>query len=83
MGYYARLQHELLLIACRGDLPPPHERHRPASIFSAPRSKHSEKPERFYEIIEAAYPDVPRIELYARNTRSGWSSWGNEVTHAR
>ena len=25
------------------------------------------------------YPDLPKLELFARNTRPGWASWGNEV----
>ena len=25
--------------------------------------------------------DLPRIELFARETAPGWDSWGNEVPH--
>jgi N6-adenosine-specific RNA methylase IME4 len=25
------------------------------------------------------YPDLPKIELFARNTREGWAVWGNQV----
>jgi len=25
------------------------------------------------------YPELPKIELFARQTRSGWQAWGNEV----
>jgi N6-adenosine-specific RNA methylase IME4 len=25
------------------------------------------------------YPDLPKIELFARQARLGWSAWGNEV----
>jgi N6-adenosine-specific RNA methylase IME4 len=79
MGYYARQQHELLLIARRGELPVPAETDRPASVVHAPRGKHSEKPPVFYELIERMYPNHPRVELFARVSRAGWESWGNEL----
>ena len=79
MGYYARQQHELLLIAKRGELPVPEERNRPASVIHAPRTEHSVKPARFYELIEAMYPGLSYLELFARNTRPGWTSWGNQT----
>lgn len=79
MGYYARQQHELLLIASRGDLPVPLPENRPASIVLSPRRQHSEKPPEFYELIERMYPDFPRLELFARAPRDGWRVWGNQA----
>ena len=79
MGYYARQQHELLLIGTRGKPPTPPPEQRPSSIISSPRTEHSEKPEETYAIIESMYPKVPRIELFARKNREGWLSWGNQV----
>lgn len=79
MGYYARQQHELLLIATKGEPPAPAPADRPASVINAPRTKHSAKPEQFYEAIERMYPLLPRIELFARSARSGWAAWGNQA----
>lgn len=79
MGYYFRQQHELLLVATRGDIPAPPEKARVSSVISETRGKHSKKPERVYQIIEAMYPDLSKIELFARNKRDGWESWGNQV----
>jgi N6-adenosine-specific RNA methylase IME4 len=79
MGYYARQQHELLLIAKRGDLPVPAESTRPASVVTSPRTQHSAKPERFYELIESMYPDLARVEMFARTNRDGWAAWGNQA----
>jgi len=79
MGYYARQRHELLLIGTRGSIPPPVVKDRPDSVISANRTRHSQKPPEFYSIIEKMYPDMKKIELFARNNRHGWSSWGNEV----
>lgn len=80
MGYYARQQHELLLIAARGELPVPKPADRPASVIRIKRSAvHSAKPAEFYELIERMYPEYDKIELFARNTRNGWSAWGNQA----
>lgn len=79
MGYYARQKHELLLIATRGEPPTPEPENRPASVFEYPRTEHSKKPEPFYEIIEKMYPELNKIELFARNKREGWDTWGNQA----
>jgi N6-adenosine-specific RNA methylase IME4 len=81
MGNYFRIQHEFLLIATRGNIPPPETDNRPESIIRAKRTtKHSEKPQIVYEIIEKMYPELAKVELFARATREGWSAWGQEVT---
>jgi N6-adenosine-specific RNA methylase IME4 len=82
MGNYVRQQHEHLLIARRGNFPTPHEKDRPSSIISAPRREHSRKPDQAYELIERMYPTLPKIELFARDTREGWAAWGNEAPAA-
>jgi len=41
-------------------------------------TKHSKKPIKAYEMIESFYPSLSKIELFARNRRDGWSSWGND-----
>ena len=79
MGYYFRQNHELLLVATRGSPPAPPPEARAGSVVSAPRGAHSAKPETFYGLIEAMYPDLPRIELFARRERAGWARWGNEA----
>jgi N6-adenosine-specific RNA methylase IME4 len=79
MGYYARQKHELLLIATRGEPPTPMPSDRPSSVVESPRGKHSEKPAIFYELIERMYPELARVELFARRARDGWARWGNEA----
>jgi N6-adenosine-specific RNA methylase IME4 len=79
MGYYARQRHELLLIGTRGNLPVPDPENRPDSVIEAPRLAHSEKPSRFHEVIEAMYPSLARVELFARKNRDGWTAWGDQA----
>ncbi len=80
MGYYARQQHELLLIAARGNLPVPEPANRPASVLRLRRdNEHSSKPLEFYDLIERMYPEYKKIELFARNQREGWQAWGNQA----
>lgn len=81
MGYYARQQHELLLIATRGSLPVPAAEFRPSSVIYSDREQHSKKPDVVYEIIEKMYPEYAKVELFARNKeeRKNWTYWGNEL----
>jgi N6-adenosine-specific RNA methylase IME4 len=75
LGYFVRNQHELLLVATRGDMPSPSPANRPASVITAPRRE-------AYEMIEQMYPELPKIELFARHARPGWAAWGNEIPRA-
>lgn len=76
LGWYLRNQTEHLLLGTRGKAP---MRFRSqGSWFYAPTQDHSHKPEEQYAIIERCSPG-PYLELFARRTRPGWSTWGNEV----
>lgn len=79
MGYYARQRHELLLIGARGELPVPQPENRPDSVIESPRNAHSQKPDVLYSLIEKMYPEFEKIELFSRNKRDGWNSWGNQA----
>jgi N6-adenosine-specific RNA methylase IME4 len=83
LGYYVRNQHELLLVATRGDMPAPAPSRRPSSVIMSPKREHSRKPDEAYELIERMYPDLPKIELFARGeARPGWAAWGNQAPGA-
>lgn len=76
LGRYARNTTEHVLLCVRGA--PKIEETLP-TCFDAPRRGHSEKPPEFYEqYAERAYPG-PRLELFGRGPRAGWTVWGNEV----
>lgn len=78
-GYYFRGQHELLLVGVKGSIGVPEEHTRPPSVLRSPRKEHSQKPSEVYELIESMYPNREYLELFARNNRKGWTSWGNEI----
>jgi len=66
MGVYFRGQTEHVLFAVRGSLGT--RRRDIPTIFEAPRGRHSEKPEKLYEIVRAAsYP--PYGEAFQRKPR--------------
>jgi N6-adenosine-specific RNA methylase IME4 len=48
-------------------------------VIAAPRREHSRKPNEVYAIIEAMYPGLPKMELFARKARPGWAAWGNQI----
>lgn len=77
LGGLLRVNHELLFIGTRGDVPSVAK--APASCFDAPRGKHSEKPQIAFDMIEAMYPQLTKLELFCRGEpRKGWAGWGNE-----
>jgi N6-adenosine-specific RNA methylase IME4 len=79
MGYYFRVDHELLLIGTRGEPRAPEPSARITSVIEASKTRHSEKPEVFREILESLYPTASRVELFCRKPRDGWDVWGNQV----
>jgi N6-adenosine-specific RNA methylase IME4 len=82
-GYWTRDRSELLLIATRGEIPAPAPGLQPESLFSEPRGEHSVKPARVYAMLEAMFPTLPKLEVFARQgaaVRPGWNVWGFEAS---
>lgn len=86
-AFTIRYGHEYLLYMYRGNLlkVAKDERGKIHSVFTEQVKRHSQKPEIAYQIIERLYPNVDRLELFARKKRSvlfsngTWDVWGNEV----
>ena len=76
LGYWTRKQAELCLIFTRGS--PKRVSRGVEQMIFCPRGGHSAKPERQYDRIEALVGG-PYLELFARRTRPGWASWGDQV----
>ena len=77
LGQYFRSQHELMLFGVRGKF---YRNGTPecSTVIQAKRTKHSRKPVEAYKQIESI-SSGPYLELFARNLREGWISWGNEI----
>ncbi len=82
LGFWNRNRHETLLIATRGDMPAPPPAVLEPSVYPQEKGDHSAKPDYFRGLIAAYYPDLPAIELFAREVKklpSNWTLWGNEA----
>lgn len=76
LGYWTRANTEPCLLATRGS-----PKRIGADVRQAiiePKREHSRKPDGMYGRIERLVAG-PYCELFARTTRPGWDSWGNEV----
>lgn len=47
------------------------------TVLSAPLREHSRKPEAFFVLVDGLCPGS-KLEMFAREPRAGWSSWGAE-----
>jgi N6-adenosine-specific RNA methylase IME4 len=79
VGFYFRNVTELLLFGVRGKnartLAPGR---RQVNLLGTRKREHSRKPDEIYPIIEACSPG-PRLELFARGQRKGWTVWGDQA----
>jgi N6-adenosine-specific RNA methylase IME4 len=78
VGFYFRNVTEVLLLGIRGRLRTGPPARSQVNLIATRKREHSRKPEEVYEVIEACSPG-PRLELFARAPRAGWSQWGNEL----
>lgn len=78
-GYWARSRHEIVLIGKRGSFPCPKPAPFPDSVIIAPVREHSRKPPELQDRIDAVWPDQRKLEIFARQRRSGWEAFGNQV----
>lgn len=77
LGFWTRGNAEICLIATRG-----HPKRRSAGVHQFIISRveaHSKKPDIARDKILELMGDLPRVELFARQTTEGWDVWGNEV----
>ena len=76
LGLTVRHQTEIVLLGRRGNCR--RQRKDIRELILAPRREHSRKPDEFYRRVEA-YAAGPFVDLFARERRPGWDSWGDEV----
>lgn len=78
-GFYCRSRTEDLWVCTRGEGMTVAPENLPDNVIEAAVRKHSEKPDRAYEVIEDLYPKARKLELFARKRRKGWNAFGNEL----
>jgi len=75
LGLTFRKNSELVLLARKGS--PRRLARDVPEVILAPVREHSRKPDEAYSRVRR-YCGGPYLELFAREQRLGWSSWGNE-----
>ena len=79
VGFYFRNVTEIVLFGVRGKnvrtLAPGR---RQVNIIKSQKREHSRKPDELYDIVEQCSTG-PYLEMFARGTRPGWKSWGNQA----
>jgi len=79
LGYWTRSNAEICLLATKGTANKLVVDRTVTQIIDSVRERHSKKPDEARDRIVQLLGDIPRIELFARETADGWDSWGNEV----
>lgn len=77
MGYWTRANSELCLIGTKGTIK--RKSNKVFQIVDTSIEEHSKKPDIVRDRIVELVGDIPRIELFARQTADGWDCWGNEL----
>jgi N6-adenosine-specific RNA methylase IME4 len=72
-GHYFRMQHEPVLFCVKGSQFLMSNKY--TSVFEARRTRHSEKPDEFYDLVRDCSPG-PRLEMFARRERDGFTPYG-------
>lgn len=76
LGLTTRKNAEFVLLARRGNCRRAAKNIR--EIILSPVREHSRKPDELFDRVRA-YCAGPYLELFARERRPGWTSWGNEI----
>lgn len=79
VGFYFRNTTELVLFGVRGkNARTLAAGRRQVNILKTQKREHSRKPDEFYDIVESCSPGK-YLELFARGSRPGWTTWGNQA----
>nr|WP_306228791.1 MT-A70 family methyltransferase [Aurantimonas sp. CSK15Z-1] len=75
-GYRVRSSGELVVVATLGN---PRQAYAPPTVFDGVAREHSRKPDEFYAICDRVMPHARRADVFARERRDGWQSFGDQV----
>lgn len=79
IGFYTKSNCEVCLIGIKGKPGKIIKSNKVSSCIISERREHSRKPDEVRERITELVGQVPKIELFARQSADGWGCWGNEV----
>jgi len=82
LGYWSANTMEVLLLGVKGEIPAPLPEQRMDQVIKAEQGKHSEKPEVFADGITKMFPNVAKVDMFARKRSHKGDNWyyhGNEV----
>lgn len=78
-GQYTLSGTELCLVFKRGRIPKPRGTRNERQLIRSPRREHSQKPDEVIHAITRMFPSQSKIELFARRSYKGWSTWGLDM----
>lgn len=78
VGFYFRNVTEMVLFGVKGKLRTLPPGRRQTNIIVHRKREHSRKPPTLHRIAEECSPG-PFVELFARERRTGWHHWGDQV----
>lgn len=77
IGYYFKSNSEVCLLGIKGKMKP--ITNSESSILISRRENHSKKPDVVRDKIVGLFGDIPRVELFARDSMPGWDVWGSDI----
>ena len=75
LGRVLRHQAEFVVVGRRGS-PNFMPQASKSDVIIAPPGEHSEKPDAFYDLVNALFPDALKLDYFARKKRDGWDVFG-------
>lgn len=80
LGHWTRANAEICLLATKGKVSRISKSVH--QIVDTPIESHSKKPDEVRNRIVQLIGDLPRVELFARQSTEGWDVFGNEVANS-
>lgn len=75
-GYRVRTTGEVVVVGTLGN---PKQATIPQTIFDGIAREHSRKPDEFYALCDRVMPHARRCDVFARERRPGWQSFGAQL----
>jgi len=79
LGAWTMKNYEICLLGTKGAMLKHKKVNNIYQKVEAERTKHSKKPQEVRHRIDSLFGNLPRIELFARDTTPGWDVWGDQV----